>query len=94
MKHAEFPIMHGIDETLLSPSSMKSEAYRPLEYPGMEVERLHELVMSIIVDKEALKLEKNRTLWIPMFKYALDMLNHHDCGSLGKPLLYYEGIAS
>lgn len=46
-----------------------------MAYPSMNMEKLYEFLMSTFSVKEALKTEKNRTLWNIIFNYGGDKLD-------------------
>lgn len=50
-----------------------------MEYPDMKVKKLYKFLMSKFPGEEALKSEKNSTLWNPIFNYSVDKLDRRDC---------------
>lgn len=67
MKHAGYSILSRKADSLLSPLAMQKEAYMPMEYHGMKVEKLFKFRMFTFPGEENLKTEKNGTLWSPIF---------------------------
>lgn len=81
LKHAWYTILNSMAEHLLPPSFMLRPAGMPKKFTILKAERLHELLMSICPCKEALEVEKNRTLWNPIFRYTSDKLHLRDFDS-------------
>lgn len=89
LKYTWYTILSGITDPVLSLSAMREAAGMPMKYPGLEVEKLYEFLLSPLPDK-AFKPEKSRTLWNPIFNYAVDRLNHRKCER--GTLKFFEGI--
>lgn len=82
MVHTGYTILDDMPDLLLSPTSMQEAADVPMEYPGVTVEVMYENLMSKFASKESLNVDKNCTLWNPIFKYAVDKQarRSHDSG--------------
>lgn len=81
LKHAGYAIMDGIYDPLLFSLAMREAADMPMEYSDMKMENLFKFEMFTLPGDEALKDEKNQTLWDPVFNNALDKPDRFDRGS-------------
>lgn len=56
LKHAEYKILNAMADLLLTHSAMQEVVDRPMEYSGMKMEKMYELVISFFSGEEALGL--------------------------------------
>lgn len=83
LKLAGDAILHGMDSLPLA-LHQRDKADTPFDHTGMKVEKLYKFVLSTVPGKKDVNPEKNRTLWSPIFHYAVDKLVHPDChGGVG-----------
>lgn len=78
LKPTRYAILDGIADILLSSSSIWEAGFMPMEYPGVNLKELYEIVMHMFPRKEVLMTEKNCTIWNYLLKFSVDMCGFRD----------------